>query len=574
MRDDENTHHVDSAAPETSEAMGAGVGSADTEVPRSETKQGWLAKLRHWIMRSKAHMAITGLAAALVVGGVAVGATDLRYSVAGIVIKTQVSLIVTDTASNQPVPKAAVEMGGDTGTTDSSGKVVLKRVRPGTATVVVRKSGYRDATKSQRVGFRKLDVAVGLEPNGIRVAVLVNNLITAGKIQGVEVKAGEASAITNDEGRAELSLPVTANGTSQTLTFSKDAYNELKEDVDVKPGVNLQTKLTPSGKVVFQSNRNGKLDIYQSDLDGSKAEVILAATGNEDEQTGILPNVSNPRLVALVSSREGRRDGALHHDLFIFDTQSKAIKRIEKDVEFGNYRAWLGQTLVYAKGERTSSYPFYNCNSIRAYDAATSRQTTVVAGSLDTGCPEILTTLRDGILYSVTLARTADRAGYFTIKLGAAPRKIAVQGANTTVRRSKQTLLAEYYNTNSAPTWDSIDLSSLTVARLPNGPASEVSRYYNDSPSGDYSSFIEERDGKRELYLTDSNGGNEKKLTSMGSVNQFVQWYSDEYIVFSSSTSSENALYIVSTKGGSPVKVADFFRANSRTYGGGGNPYN
>jgi hypothetical protein len=247
-------------------------------------------------------------------------------------------------------------------------------------------------------------------------------------------------------------------------------------------------------------------------------------------------------------------------------------------VEFSNYRGWIGNTLVYTK---TNYNQNGYCNDIKTYDASNGKSVTFFEGHMgSTGCATINLVMKNAFIYSVRNSTDEARNGMYTATLDkSSSKRIAANSSDNTVRRAKQTLLSVYYKYNystnmNVTEWDSIDLGDFTVTRLTDGPSNQASRYYNDSPDGTASAFIEERDGKSELYLTDISGKNEKKLTNVGSVNQFVQWYSDDYIVYSSTKTDENALYVIATKGGNPVKISDFYRGNQQTYGGAGNPYN
>jgi hypothetical protein len=525
-----------------------------------------------WLKAKKLRMAVAIAAGLVVLGGAAMAATDLKYTVLGTVLTTSVDVTVTDSSTKQPVPKALVDFGGAADLTDKAGHVTLKKVKLGRGEMDVRKTGYSDASVKVLGPLSKGKASVALKPNGIKFVAVVTDFITGGNVAGVEVKSGEASAISDENGRAVISLPPATNNTTQKLSLTKDGFNTLEVGAAVKNGgPDLAVKLTPEGKVYFQSNRTGRIDIYGANLDGTATELVLAGTGQENESAGILPSISDPHTLALVSTRDGRRNGQLHSDLFVFNTESRKLTKIDQDVDFGNFRAWIGSTLVYTPSHYVDYYG--SCNSIKTYDNSSGKTATMIAGDQNgAGCPTIYQALSDGFIYSIRGGESG-KAGIYAAKLTGTPKKISSTYSDGTVRRAKQTLLTEYY-TNGGPVWDSIDLGSFSVSRLPSGPSIEANRYYNDAPDGSKSAFIEERDGQSELYVTDANGGNEKKLTSIGSANQFVQWYGNDYIVFSSTKTGENALYVIGAGGGTPHKVADFYRGNSRTYGGGGNPYN
>jgi hypothetical protein len=527
-----------------------------------------------WVRSSRKRTMLTCLIAAVFLAGIVIATTDLRYSVLGLFVTGTVEAKVMDSSTNQAVPKALVSFGSVSGLTDNNGLVILSKAKLGRGSLSIHKTGYNDTSVKTLAGLRKSSaVNVVLVPNGVKIMAQVTNSITGEVVGTVEVKSGDASALTDSSGHVELSLPLGTINSQQKLAFTKDGYNELDQEVMVKAGGSLVTvKLTPSGKVYFQSNRSGRIDIYGSNLDGTATEVVLSGTGTEDTATGILTSLTDQHTIALVSSRDGQRGGSLHHDLFILNTDSRKLTKIDSDVDFSNFRTFIGSVLVYEKSKTLANY--YGCSDIKTYDVATGKSATFFNGDPQgIGCPTIKLALGDNFIYSVRASQDPSQTGIFDAKLSGTPKHISPLYTDGTVRRTKQTLLSEYYTGNQS-LWDSIKLDNFTVSRLPNGPSIETSRYYNDSPDAMHSAFIEERDGKSELYLTDSNGENEKKLTAIGSANQFVQWYGEDYIVFSSTKTNENALYVVSINGGVPIKISDFYRGNERTYGGGGNPYN
>jgi len=336
----------------------------------------------------------------------------------------------------------------------------------------------------------------------------------------------------------------------------------------------LQATLVPSGKVYFLSNRSGRIDLYAANLDGSGAALVLAGTGKEDQDTGVLPSVKNPNLLAVVSSREGRHDqyGNLIHDLYLFNAQSNDLKKVESVVGFGNYRAWVGDTLVY---ERNSNG---GCADIKTFSAVTNKSGVLAESNASdpaSYCVNLRTAVSDGVFFSVQSSNLSKR-GVFFAKVGGSAKQVSDTPSSTVAREVRKTILSQYYTGSATPpytVWQQIDIPSLTSTKLSSPPDHADNYGFADSLSGKYSAFIDERDGRKELYILDlEKNSSEKKLTNMGAVNQFVQWYGDDYVVFSSTKSDENALYIVALAGGQPVKIADFYRGNSRTYGGGYNP--
>ncbi|HEX3082575.1 MAG TPA: hypothetical protein VHQ86_04955 [Candidatus Saccharimonadia bacterium] len=522
-----------------------------------------------WIHATRKRTILTVAGIVVVLAAAVIGLTDLRYAVLGAVLKSSVTLRVVDQTSSLPVPHASVALAGQTQFSDKTGAATFTHVKPGKTTVVVSRAGYATLSQKQTIGFG--DVSLGtvkLKATGVQVVTQVSNVLAGGSVEGVEVKAGDVQAITDKTGKATLAFPPSAVGTTVSLEYSRDGFNTLKKSVQVTAGAApIAAAMVAEGKVFYLSNRSGKLDLYESNLDGSGAEVALAGTGNETPETGILPNSENSSYIALVSARDGKRDsyGNIISALYIFNTLNHQATKIESDYSFGYYRAWVGNTLVYEK-------PGVTCPDIKGYDAV-AQKSTVLVPSAGNGCPKILAPYDDGFFYSISNTNS-DKDGVYYGQIGKASKHVASTPAQNIVRKTKDALLTEYfvYTPQYTTEWQNIDLEALTATKVAQGPADTSSRTYNDSPNDKKSSFIEERDGKTELYLTDSDGSNEKKLTSVGNVNQYVSWMGDDYIVFSVSKSDENALYVVAVSTGKVSKVTDFYRANLRTYGGGSNP--
>lgn len=526
-----------------------------------------------WLTAKRWRLILVSGGTVMVGAGSAVAFTDLRYPVVGAVWKSTVELRVVDAKSSLPVARATVTLAGQTELTDKTGAAKFTRVAPGKTTVKVARVAYEPSAQAQTIGFGGVSLGnIKLKATGVQVVSQVSNFLSGGSVEGVEVKAGEVQATTDATGRAVLVFPPSANGATETIEYSKDGFNTLKVSTKVQlNGKPITAVMTPAGKAYYLSNRSGKVDLYESLLDGSKASMVLAGTGSEDTETGILPDVKHPAYLALVSNREGKRDtyGNVVHSLYIFNTESQKLTKIEDSYSFGHYRAWVGDSLVYEKYLSGAE-----CPDIKFYTPGAQKGATVLSAAGMGGCPKLLAPYGEGFFYSIS-AGASDKSGIYFGQLGGkAAKRVADTPSSQIVRKAKHTLLSVYYSYNPSykADWLSVDTEALTSTKVASGPANTASRAYNDSPAGTYSSFIEERDGKSELYLTDSKGGSEKKLTALGSVNQFVNWVGNDYIVFSVTKSDENALYVVAVNGGKVTKLADFYRANNRTYGGGSNP--
>jgi Tol biopolymer transport system component len=437
--------------------------------------------------------------------------------------------------------------------------------------VKVSKAAYEGWTDKRTIGFGDgHDIEAKLTSSGIRVTFKLTNYVTGKPVAGARLQLGDADVVSGADGTVVASVSASFNNQAEVASITDTGFNDATAPIIVATNADTTAvKLVPAGKVYFLSNRSGHVDLYSANLDDSAAKVVLAGTGNEDQATGILPNVYDQSVIALVSSRAGHRtNGALVEDLYIFRPDSQTLTLVDSDIDFGNYRAWLGKQLIYVK------YSGNNHTFIQSYDPTSGKNTTLVTCTGDGACPTPLYTTDDLFIYSLSGAPPSSNAnGIYALKSGTTTAKsISTIPAATTVRQTKNTLLLNYYDYTKSPgnyeEWQSLDLSAIKVTTLANGPSNQDSRTYVDSPGDKYSVSVDTRDGQTDLYLTNIDGSGEKNLTGTGKVNQFVQWYSDSYIVFSSS----NQLFVVGVDGGDPQKITNFYSGDVQVFAGGYNP--
>jgi hypothetical protein len=555
--------------PATPEITGQPPAAPDPEAePEAEQwREGPWSRFKHWVGSTKGRVTLSVIVVLLASGG-AIAGTDLRYPVVSAFYKNQTDITVTDADTNQPLPNATVTLAGQSATTDNHGVAHLENLKLGYSTLGVAKKAYKSYQRQVLVPVLKPNIApVKLISAGITLSFNVTDKISGKPLDDAEITASDVKAISKDGAGKLVLLP--EQGKTAAVTIEKDGYIKATLTVDnqatAKPH---DVTLTPEGKTYFFSNRSGKTDLYEANLDGSDAAVVLAGTGSETSDIGLLPSVSNPSLMAIVSTREGKHNaqGNVISSLFLFDASSHKLTKLDDEVNFYNYRAWLDDTLVYEK-------PVPDCSVIKAYDA-TAKRSAVLVQKAAPACP-VINGVYDGTLfYSLLNGPSADRGLYAIQANGSSNKRLSETPAQQAYRNTLNTLLTTYYDYSQAKpaTWQSLNFKTLAVTKVDNAPANPVSIGYAESPNEQSVIFIDERDGKKDLYITLTDGKNERKLTNLGTVNQFVQWYSNKYVVFSVSSPTESALYAASVDGGTPVKIGDIYRANSRTYGGGFNP--
>ncbi|MBW4061704.1 hypothetical protein HJC99_04005 [Candidatus Saccharibacteria bacterium] len=535
----------------------------------SGAHEPWPKRLWHSLTGTKKRLAwsIFGL---IVIIAAIVGLTPLKYTIFGTFIKSTIDVRVSDASTHQLLPGADVKVAGVTVTTDKVGVAHFTGLQPGATTIEVAKPAYETTNEAYTLGFADAGTKdISLKSTGIKLTFVFTNYVTGQPVAAARVQIGDADAVADSKGTVTASLPPSNDGQTITANVTTDGFNTLSVPVAVKVGApTIAAKLVPSGQVYFLSNRSGKVDLYGANLDGSNATVLLAGTGNEDQSTGILPNVYDQSVVALVSSRAGKRlDSQPQEDLYLFHPATSQLALIDSNIRFSNFRTWLGKSLVYQK------YSDNNSASIQSYDTTTGKNTTIVTCTGDGACPQALYATDSLFVYSLAGAPMGSTSnGVFAVKTGTTSSKsISSVPAASSYRQTKDALILNYYDYNNAypnGTWQSLNFATVKVSTLNPGPSNTATRTYIDSPGDKLSASIDARDGQSDLYVANLDGTNERQLTTTGDVTQFVQWFNDDYIVYSAA----NQLFVVGVAGGKPQKITNFYSGIVNTYSGGYNP--
>lgn len=288
-----------------------------------------------------------------------------RYNLMGLVISRDVIVTVTDSETAGPVSLAKVEIDGKTSETDAAGVAVIKNVKLGNRNVTITKAQYE--SKAQRFVAKliaKNSVEVKLVATGRQAEVTIVNRISQTKLAEAKITAGESTAKTDGEGKAMLVVP--ASVTEQEIEISLDGYNTKKTKISISPSEVSKTtiEITPTGKIYFLSKRTGKLDVMKSDLDGENQEVILAATGQENEVETRLYSTKDWKYLAL----QARRDSG-NAKLYLIRTEDNSIEVIDQGDAIFNVTGWDDHHLIFELVRNSIPYWQEKHNAVKIYNA-------------------------------------------------------------------------------------------------------------------------------------------------------------------------------------------------------------
>jgi hypothetical protein len=604
------TKHEDAEAGDTSEAGediaidAVTAAAADTEAapsadhtqhpkgsqPGPGTAAGTDRRLWSWVTTHK-KISIPVIIVAVLALLAAVPYT--RYVLAGMVVRSDFTVVVTDSQTNKPVSSATVTIEGKTAHTDGVGKAKL-HVNVGNAHLNLDKKYYKAKSVGVLVGFtQKQPYAVHLEATGRPVPVKVVNKISGRAVAGITIAAGDTQAITDTKGEATVVVP--ADKPTLTATLSGNGYNKVDTTIVVTAGVVPANTLTvtPAGKLYFLSDASGKLDVMKSDLDGQHREVVLPGTGKEDRGNTVLLASRDWKYVALLS----KRDGGDYAKLFLIETDGDKLTTMDEgEATFGPL-GWSGDRLIYTVNRAKLQLWDAKRQALKSYSAS-SKSITVLDQTVGQGNDYSNyknDTIGDAYIFDkeVVYVKSEQSSGSFYGPVSATLNSIQADGSQKKTVKTYTSVYNGYislqdhvgdlnelyllYSTdaNNHSKVDSYEDGKITTTDL------TADQYYNDpystyivSPSGDHTFWTEYRDGKNVFFVGDKDGKNGKQWPGISSEDYVAYgWYTDEYVLV---TKKSSELYIAPIDGqpkgiDSMFKVGDYFKPNYllRGYGYG-----
>jgi len=502
-----------------------------------------------------------------------------RYHVAGLVLKKDFTIQVTDSVTNTPVSGATVSTGAISATADGSGKVTLRSVKVGPHTFSISKKYYKDGSISAVVPIlrQKTTPSVLFVATGRQVKIKVTNLISGKVLGAVEIQVAGTTAKTASDGTATAVLP--ADTSTQKATLSLDGYNNASVTVKIsnKDVAENDFKLTPAGKVYFLSKRTGSLDVMKANLDGTSAETVVAGTGNEEQGNTFLQQSPDGKYVALVAKRTTTDPTP---QLYVLATADDKLLQADSGNAVFNMTGWVGDSLVYTVARQDLPAWQQGLNKLKSYDATSGKNTLLdqSAGSdAATGVNEnyqMVMISGNNVIYGKTWSYTIDATNltgkHASLQIigidGQNHQAVATYPATDIVQFVPHSPVALYISDETADLatttyFDYTAGSTPKPASLSGNQLYAGSYFYFFSASGSQTFWSEPRDGKYALVLADGSGANPKTIANLSDYSAY-SWYTDNYLLV---TKGNSELYVMDTHGDPAIKVTDFQPA----YGGG-----
>jgi len=511
-------------------------------------------------------------------GGYAQAAIN-HYNQGNVVIKIK-------DGSNYPIAGAEVTVNGTTYTTDQDGRISIANILAGNYTVQVSKDGY-DALRS--------DISLVRKDNPLQIFALtkqaaklygikgfVQDYVSGQPLVNVQVTLGSQTVATNPNGEYDFSQ--LSSGDHQ-LALSKAGYKNKAMTITIATAdvVSAKVPLVPSGRVIFTSNRDGYRALYSSSFDGQdQARLFGTKSAGEDFSPVVSPD---NKEVVFSSTRDGVKtsDATPLVELYITGSDGTNVQKVSSAVATTITPLWApnSQRLFFqaytSADQSQASDSIYTVATGKTFDLGEVANNLVfssdsnlvaytVLSSQDQPAPTPTATPDPSVSPAPTPAPATKVSVYVlkTLNLNTGERKILATrpqyiGNVAFTSDNKGVGYTVLQDGNQAAYRDVIATGAETSLPAP----TFTNRTYILSPDGNSQIFLETRDGKRDLFLVDKNGGNEKRLTTLGYLVDEIGFphFDDtgRYITFAVHREGESAIYIVGVSGGDPQKISDYY---------------
>jgi len=547
----------DITAHESDEVLAA----QDAEIAKAfdPNKPTFRQKLKEWLAawwhnKKARYLTLMGLCSLLV--ALAAVPTTRAFALNIVGVRAKATVTVLDNTTQLPLKNVRVSLGGSTTSTDENGVASLAHVKLGSEQLSIQKVAFATITKNVQVsmGSNKLG-NIALNAVGTQYKFAVSDYVSSKPVIGAQAVSGQASAVADGKGNIVLTVK-DPSATTLPVSITADGYTTAKLNIPVGFSAITNVQLVTNKPEVYLSKQSGKYDVYKSTVDGQNKKLLLAGTGNENDQLTLLTSPDDNEA-ALVSTRDNQRDsgGYLLQALTLINLKTGATTTIDHSEKI-QLVDWVGTRLVYVEVKAGASAGNPSRYLLMSYDYAANQRLQLDHANYFN---DIISA--DGVIYYATSNQYAGGVSQFN----------KINPDNT----GKQTLLSnEVWNIfrtdyadfalSSATGWYSYklgDAKANPTANAYNG----ASRLYLDSPDGKHSAWIDNRDGKGTLIVYDKSTQKETTLVQRSGLTYPLRWLDNGALIYRSKTSQESADYVMSLQATDGKKITDVTNANGLT---------
>jgi hypothetical protein len=362
----------------------------------------------------------------------------------------------------------------------------------------------------------------------------VKDYFSGKSIQGAEAQSEAVNALADEQGKITLTVEDT-DVTKLQIHVNAAGYRPEDMTLDASHTGVFSIALVPDKKTVYVSKERGTYDVYAADLDGKNKKLLLAGTGLEGSNIGLVVSPDGSQA-ALVSTRDNNRDedGYLLYALTLITIAEGTHQTVDHAQQI-QLVDWLGGRLIYRSTIAGASAANSQRNRLLAYNDATNNRTQLAAANQF----NMVLSANGYLYYGASSTDPKATLGLFRVKPDSSGReRLSDQEVWTGLRSSQEAITVQ------TPTgWYAFDLGTKKILSI--GAPSSFNTYMFVSNSKNTTVWVDTRDGKGVLLAKRPNGSIQT-IVSQAGLTYPVRWVTDDILIYRVVTGAETADYIVS----------------------------
>jgi hypothetical protein len=460
------------------------------------------------------------------------------------------ALTVHEQGTNKPISGVAVNLAsGQSAMTDDFGHARISQAHLGKQVITLSKTGYGTVTTKVTNGLVETKIDnLSLKVIGIKLDVVIKDWLSGHPINSATVLFGKVTATSDNTGLASIVIPPTDEAKVK-LDVSANGY--LTKPVETEVAIaSREVSLVSAQKDYFISRRDGKFDIFSSNLDGTDQHKIIEATGKENQALLQFTINGNNQTAVLVANRDGTiLNNRIVAGIYVIDLAKSTLKKVDEgsDVQL---LGWVGSTIVYNKTAPELNYNDPNFTKLQSYDVSKSRLNQIA----QTNYLQISLVAQNKVFYLPSDSyRSIDNAVLTSFDVGSGARKtyLADKTLSYGTRASYTSIELQDFSGKNYE----LQIGTGTVKNIDRLPGSNLDFAIN--PSGNQVLWSDRRDGQGALLTRSVAANDEKIVTKAGGLTQPVRFIGDNLAVVRVATSQETADYVVDLTSSKMAKIVD-----------------
>ena len=469
-------------------------------------------------------------------------------------VRSRASIVIMDDSTDRPLKNVQVTLGKQTAKTDTSGKATFTKVRLGRQTLKVEKRAFAATTKAVTIGWGSNPLGNSqIHPVGAQYVFYASDWLSGKPVATAEASSGEFDAVADKDGKIVLTIDASDDEDLDVTVRAKD-YRDESVKLDLGNKAQLDVKLVTKRKEAFISKRSGKYDLYKIDVDAKNEQLVLAGTGNENENLSLVSHPTDEE-VALVSTRDNTRnkDGYLLSTLTVIDLDDNSTDSVTQSEDI-RVLGWSGDRLVFVQVVAGTSAGNPKRQRLVSYDYKTDEKLELASSNNFND----LTLIGNTVYYAPgNLYNTGVANHFYSQRVDGANKTSLLEGEIWNVFRTSYDELTLSGN----DTWYSYSIGDTKATRRSGAPTNLQDRTYTNSPDGKNSLWVDERDGKNTLLLHNIQDDSDKTLKAQAGLMSPIRWLNNTTLIYRIQTPGESADYVMSINGGEAQKIRDVTRA-------------